>query len=183
MKTTRKLVLSAVCLALCMVLPFLTGQIPEIGSALSPMHIPVLLCGFMCGPYWAMGVGVVSPLLRFALFGMPPLFPTGIAMCLELAVYGLASGLLYQWFPKKVGYIYVALIGAMFMGRVVWGIVMMVLMGLSGGVFTWEAFFSGAFVTAVPGIVLHVVLIPLIVMLLVKAKVIAHAPEEASASA
>ena len=91
----RKLTYSAVCLALCMILPFLTGQIPQIGSALCPMHIPVLLAGFLCGPWWAMAVGAVAPLLRFALFGMPPLFPTGAAMCFELAAYGLVSGLLY----------------------------------------------------------------------------------------
>ena len=100
-KTAKKLVYSALCLALCMVLPFLTGQIPEIGSALSPMHIPVLLCGFICGGPWGMVVGLTAPLLRFALFGMPPLFPTGLAMAFELAAYGLFSGLLYKWLPKR----------------------------------------------------------------------------------
>ena len=95
----RRMVTTAVCLALCMVLPFLTGQIPQIGSALSPMHIPVLLAGFLCGPWWAMAVGAVAPLLRFALFGMPPIFPTGVAMCFELAAYGLVSGLLYARLP------------------------------------------------------------------------------------
>ena len=94
--TIRRMVWAAVCLALCMVLPFLTGQIPQIGSAISPMHIPVLLAGFICGPWWAMAVGAVSPLLRFALFGMPPIFPTGVAMCCELAAYGLVSGALYS---------------------------------------------------------------------------------------
>ena len=93
------MVTTAVCLALCMVLPFLTGQIPQIGSALSPMHIPVLLAGFLCGSWWAMAVGAVAPLLRFALFGMPPIFPTGVAMCFELAAYGLVSGLLYARLP------------------------------------------------------------------------------------
>ena len=92
----RDLTFAAICLALCMVLPFLTGQIPEVGSMLCPMHIPVLLAGFLCGPWWAMAVGAVAPLLRFFLFGMPPLFPTGLAMCFELAAYGLASGLLYR---------------------------------------------------------------------------------------
>ena len=82
----QKLVLAAICLALCLVLPFLTGQIPEIGSMLSPMHIPVLLCGFIAGPLWAAAIGLIAPVLRFMLFGMPPLFPTGAAMCLELAV-------------------------------------------------------------------------------------------------
>ena len=69
---TKPLITASVCLALCLVLPFLTGQIPQIGSALSPMHIPVLLAGFLCGPWWAMAVGAVAPLLRFFLFHTPP---------------------------------------------------------------------------------------------------------------
>lgn len=160
---------AAVCLALCMVLPFLTGQIPQIGSALSPMHIPVLLAGFLCGPWWAAAVGAVAPLLRFALFGMPPLFPTGTAMCFELAAYGLVSGILCRKLPKKAVNVYLALIAAMLAGRLVWGIVMVVLMGLSGSAFTWAAFMAGAFVNAVPGIIVHILLIPIIVLALRKA--------------
>ena len=168
-RAIRRMVSAAVCLALCMVLPFLTGQIPQVGSALSPMHIPVLLAGFLCGPWWAMAVGAVAPLLRFALFGMPPIFPTGVAMCFELAAYGLVSGLLYARLPKKTVNIYVSLVAAMLAGRVVWGIVMAVLMGLSGSAFTWAAFMAGAFVNAVPGIIVHILLIPIIVLALRKA--------------
>ena len=165
----RRMVTTAVCLALCMVLPFLTGQIPQVGSALSPMHIPVLLAGFLCGPWWAMAVGAVAPLLRFALFGMPPLFPTGAAMCFELAAHGLVSGILCRKLPKKAVNVYLALIAAMLAGRVVWGIVMVALMGLSGSAFTWGAFMAGAFVNAVPGIIVHILLIPIIVLALRKA--------------
>ena len=167
--TIRRMVWAAVCLALCMVLPFLTGQIPQIGSAISPMHIPVLLAGFICGPGWAMAVGAVSPLLRFALFGMPPIFPTGVAMCFELAAYGLVSGALYARLPKKTSNIYVSLIAAMLTGRVVWGIVRVVLSGVSGEPFTWAAFMAGAFLNAIPGIIIHILLIPIIVLALKKA--------------
>lgn len=163
---------AAVCLALCMVLPFLTGQIPQIGSALSPMHIPVLLAGFLCGPWWAAAVGAVAPLLRFALFGMPPIFPTGVAMCFELAGYGLVSGLLYRKLPKKPVNVYVSLLAAMLAGRVVWGIVRVLLSGVAGEPFTWAAFMAGAFVNAVPGIIVHIALIPVIVLALRKAGVI-----------
>ena len=164
-----RLTYAAACLALCMVLPFLTGQIPQVGSVLCPMHIPVLLAGFLCGPWWALAVGAVAPLLRFALFGMPPLFPTGAAMCFELAAYGLVSGILYRKLPKKALNVYVALIAAMLAGRVIWGIVMVVLMGLNGSAFTWAAFMAGAFVNAVPGIIVHIILIPIIVLALRKA--------------
>lgn len=165
----QKLVLAALCLALCMVLPFLTGQIPEIGNMLCPMHIPVLLCGFICGPAWAAVVGAAAPLLRFILFGMPPIFPTGAAMCFELAAYGLISGLLYRMLPRKTVNIYVSLIAAMLCGRIVWGVVRVILSGVTGSSFTWAAFLSGAFTTAVPGMILHIVLIPLIVLALERA--------------
>lgn len=167
----RHLVYAAVCLALCMLLPFLTGQIPQIGSALSPMHIPVLLAGFLCGPWWAMAVGFVAPMLRHVWLGMPPLI-TAIAMSFELAAYGLFSGLLYRLLPKKTVNIYVSLIGAMILGRIVWGIVMVVISGVSGSAFTWSAFIAGALLNAVPGIILHIVLIPILVMALKRAKVL-----------
>ena len=160
---------AAVCLALCMVLPFLTGQLPEIGSAICPMHIPVLLAGFLCGPWWAMAVGAVAPLLRFALFAMPPIFPTGTALGFELAAYGLVSGLLYTSLPRKNSSIYIALITAMAAGRVVWGAAMAVISGITESVFTWSAFMSGAFLNAIPGIIIHILLIPVIVMALRRA--------------
>ena len=169
----KKLTYAALCLALCMVLPFLTGQIPEIGSMLSPMHIPILLSGFLCGPWWALLAGAVAPLLRFTLFGMPPLFPTGTAMCFELAAYGLISGLLYAKLPRKTGSIYVALITAMILGRLIWGAAMVVISGVTGSAFTWAAFAAGAFLNAIPGIIVHILLIPVIVIALRKAKIIA----------
>ena len=173
-KTTtllRHLVYAAVCLALCILLPFLTGQIPQIGSALSPMHIPVLLAGFLCGPWWALAVGFVAPMLRHVWMGMPPLI-TAIAMSFELAAYGLFSGLLYRLLPKKTVNIYVSLIGAMILGRIVWGIAMVVISGVTGSAFTWSAFMAGALLNAVPGIILHIVLIPILVLALKRAKVL-----------
>ena len=170
----RNLTYAALCLALCMVLPFLTGQIPQIGSALSPMHIPVLLAGFLCGPWWAMGVGAIAPLLRFALFGMPPLFPTGTAMCFELATYGVISGLLYAKLSRNVRSIYLSLAAAMLAGRIIWGCVMALISGAGESAFTWTAFLAGAFTGAVPGIVLHLLLIPVIVMALERAGLLKH---------
>ena len=154
-KNTRNLAYAAVCLALCMILPIITMRLQSIGNMLSPMHIPVLLAGFLCGPAYALLVGVLAPLLRSLLFGMPPLFPTAAAMCFELLTYGLVSGLLFKMLPKSKANIYVSLIAAM--------------LGLSGGQFTVAAFIAGAFTNAIPGIILHIVLIPLIVMALQRA--------------
>lgn len=168
-KNTLKLTYAALCLALAMVLPFLTGQIPQIGQALSPMHIPVLLCGFLCGWPWGLVVGFIAPLLRSALFGMPAFFPGACAMAFELAAYGFLSGLLYKLLPKKNGCIYVTLLIAMACGRVVWGLARYVFAGVQGTEFTFAAFLAGALTNAVPGIILHIALVPLIVMALKKA--------------
>ena len=165
-KNLRQLILAAMFLTLALALPFLTGQITQVGSALCPMHIPVLLCGFFCGPWYALAVGLVAPLLRFALFGMPPLMPTGIAMCFELATYGFVSGLLYKLLPGKKVFTYVTLIAAMLAGRIIWGIARVILAGLAQSEFAWTAFLSGAFVNAVPGIILHILLIPVLVIAL-----------------
>ena len=165
-KNLRQLILAAMFLTLALALPFLTGQIPQVGSALCPMHIPVLLCGFFCGPWYALAVGLVAPLLRFALFGMPPLMPTGIAMCFELATYGFVSGLLYKLLPGKKVFTYVTLIAAMLAGRIIWGIARVIWAGLAQSEFAWTAFLSGAFVNAVPGIILHILLIPVLVIAL-----------------
>ncbi len=161
-----RMVLAAMFLALALVLPFLTGQIPQIGSALSPMHIPVLLGGFFCGPWYALVVGFIAPLLRSVLFGMPPLMPTAVAMSFELATYGLVAGLLYQLLPKKIINIYVSLISAMLAGRVVWGVARVILYGLGQSSFGWAAFMSGAFINAIPGIIVHIILIPILVIAL-----------------
>ncbi len=162
----RKLTYAALFLALALVLPFLTGQIPQIGSALSPMHIPVLLCGFLVGWPWGLAVGFIAPLLRSVIFGMPVMVPGAVAMAFELAVYGLVSGILYRLLPKKKWSIYVTLIVAMLAGRVIWGIARLIIAGLSGNSFTWALFLAGAFTNAIPGIILHIILIPVIVMVL-----------------
>lgn len=154
----RTLTYSAICLALALVLPFLTGQIPQIGSALCPMHLPVLLAGFLCGPWWAAAVGFVAPLLRHAMFSMPPLL-TAIAMAFELCTYGLVSGLLWRKSSKNVTNIYLSLIIAMVAGRLVWGAAQVVILGLSDSAFSWAAFWAGAIANAVPGIIVQLILI------------------------
>ena len=164
------LTLSAMFLALAFVMPFLTGQIPEIGSKLCPLHIPVLLCGFVCGWPWGLMVGFIAPLFRSLTLGMPPLFPTALCMAFELATYGAMTGWLYQILPRKKVSIYVSLLMAMVIGRVVWGIVMYACMGVSGGSFTFNAFLAGAVINAIPGIIVQIVLIPVLIMVLEKAQ-------------
>lgn len=161
------MVLAAMFLALGLVLPFLTGQIPQIGGMLLPMHIPVLLCGLICGWQYGLGVGLVLPLLRFMLFGMPPIYPTGLAMTFELAAYGLVVGLLYarsRW--KCIVSLYRCMILAMLAGRLVWGLAQCALLGLGAGGFTWQMFMAGAFFNAIPGIILQLIFIPAVMVAL-----------------
>ena len=152
MNKTKNIVLSSLFLALAMILPFLTGQIPEIGSMLCPLHIPALLAGYFCGWQYGLIVGAMSPLLRSILFSMPPMI----------------SGLLYNILPKKKINIYVSLIIAMIIGRGVWGIVKLAMVGFNISQFGWPMFISGAFISAIPGIILQLVLIPVLVLTIKK---------------
>ena len=154
----KKLTLSAFFLALGMVLPFLTGQIPQIGSMLLPMHFPAFLCGMICGWQYGAIIGFIMPLLRFALFNMPPIFPTGIAMAFELATYGAISGLLLKKDVTNIKKIYFALIIAMIVGRISWGIVSYILTQIN-----LEIFITSGFISAIPGIIIQLLTIPFIV--------------------
>ncbi len=165
-----KIAFAGFFIALAIVLPFLTGQIPQIGNALSPMHIPALLAGFVCGPVIGAIVGFVSPLFRFMLFGMPPLFPTGFAMACELTAYACICGIIYNHGKKTIADVYISLVVAMLGGRIVWGIVQFILSSFVGFEFGLGIFFASAFVNAVPGIICHIVIVPLVVIALKKAK-------------
>lgn len=168
-----KLVLSALFLAIGFVLPFLTGQIPEVGARLLPLHLPALICGFVCGWPWGLAVGFLLPLLRSLLFGMPPMAPTALAMAFEMGAYGAAAGLLYQKLPRKPLNVYVSLVVALLAGRMVWGLASIpIYAAFTEGAFALAAFWTGGFVNAWPGIVLQVVLVPAIVFALERARLI-----------
>lgn len=171
MNNTKRLVICALMLALCLVLPFFTGQIPEIGNMLLPMHLPVLLAGFVVGGPSAMMVGAVAPLLRSVIWVMPPMFPKAIGMAFELATYGLVTGVVYKRTKKDTRGVFVALITAMIAGRIVWGVVSFVLYGIMGNVLTIQIFMAEAFLNAIPGIAVQLVLIPVLVSALKKTNV------------
>lgn len=163
----RKMTYAALFLALAMVLPFVTGQIPQIGKSLCPMHIPALLCGFLCGWPWGLAVGFIAPLLRSVTFGMPAMFPDAVVMAFELAAYGAVAGIVYRLLRNKTGIwkIYIALVTAMIAGRIIYGILYLCLSGLGfiSTEVTWLFFWTKAFVNPFPGIVLQLVLIPVLV--------------------
>lgn len=170
--SNKKIILSGLFIALGFVLPYLTGQIPSLGNKLLPMHIPVLLCGMICGWEYGLIVGIIVPISRSLLLGMPPLFPVATSMAFELAAYGMISGLLYNKLLKNKLNLYISLVIAMISGRIVWGLASMILIGISGSAFTINMFIVSAFINAIPGIILQLILIPSIMIALEKSKVI-----------
>ncbi len=172
MTKTKKLTLSALFLALGIIMPFLTGQIPHFGSMLLPMHIPVFICGFICGGFWGAVVGLIVPLLRSLLFGMPPMMPTATAMSLELALYGFVTGIMYAKLKHTKFGIYISLISAMIIGRIAWGLISLVLYSILGKMFTWEIFAAAAFFNAIPGMIVQLIFIPGIIYALKKSNFI-----------
>ena len=160
----RKSILAATLFAIGIVLPLLTGQIKEIGDSLLPMHLPVLLCGALCGWQYGAFVGFLLPFTRSLIFTMPPIYPNAVWMAFELFAYGLTFGIFYSILKKRgvIG-IYTSLIGAMLSGRVVWGIAKAILLGVAGKSFGISAFVAGAFVDSLLGIVIQILLIPILV--------------------
>ena len=160
---TRRLVYAAVFLALGYLLPFVTGQIPEVGKMLCPMHIPVLLCGFLCGVPYGMAVGFLTPLLRSFTLGIPVFFPNALCMAFELMTYGAMAAIFHKTFPKKKGFLYLSLVLSMILGRVVWGVATFFCLGFDFGL---SAFLAGAVTNSLPGIVIQLVLVPILVLVL-----------------
>ena len=166
---TKKMVLAGLCVSLGLLLPQAMHAIPYAGQIFLPMHIPVLLCGFMCGGLWGLACGVLTPILSSLIFSMPPA-PYLPGMVLELAIYGLAAGLLYRKLKLNI---YVALVISMLAGRVAYGLMSTLLfIGGQGGEYSFGIFFTSLFVRALPGIAIQLVLLPLLVLGLQKAGVI-----------
>ena len=168
---TRQLVLAALCVALGIVLPVAVHGIPNAGRVILPMHLPVLLSGLVCGPFWGFLCGVLTPALSSLITGMPPAAFLPAMLC-ELAAYGLIAGLLRRFVRtgRRTADLYIQLIGAMLLGRVVYGV--MNALVFSAGEYSFKAFVSAAFITALPGIVIQLVLLPAVVLLLEKTGVI-----------
>lgn len=171
----KKITLMALFLALGMVLPFICNGIPYIGNLLSPMHLPVMLCGLICGPLLGGLLGFFLPLVRSLTLGMPPLFPVAISMAFELATYGIVIGLVYQKLrPQSIKTVYAALITAMIAGRLIWGLTRVVMLGLAHVPFSFQIFITSGFITAIPAIIIQLILIPLIMEALSRSRLIPY---------
>ena len=166
----KKLVFTAVCVALCLVLPMAFHAIPNAGQVMLPMHIPVLLCGVICGWPFGMVCGLMGPFLSSVITAMPPaaMLPS---MMVECAVYGLASGLLMKYIRtgKPGADLYISLICAMVLGRIVAGFAKAWIFTPGVSPFAWV---TTSLVTGIPGIVLQLAVLPLVVAALSRARLI-----------
>ena len=162
----HKMIFAALFLALALILPFLGGQIPEINSVFCPMHIPIFLCGFICGWKWGVTVGFASPLLRSLIFGFPVFYPVAVTMAFELAAYGLIMGIMKKLLPKKRGFIYCSLIVAMIIGRVCRTVAMITCSAIVGNSFIFSTFLTGVILKSIPGMIAHIIIVPIAIMLI-----------------
>lgn len=159
-----RMVVASLCMALGLVLPLLTAQIPDIGNMLLPMHLPVFLCGALCGAFYGALVGATTPILRSLLFSRPALYPNALTMALELATYGFLIGFFLRVLLKKtLPRLYIALVLSMLGGRVVWACAKTLLFFLGEIKFSFWLFLYDGFIIAFPGIILQLVLVPAVV--------------------
>ncbi len=171
MKTLNRIVITGVCVALCIVLPVALHAIPNAGTLLSPMQLPVLLCGLICGAAYGLACGIIGPLLSSLITSMPAAAKLP-PMMIQLAVYGLVSGLLIHFIRtgKVIVNLYISLLAAMLAGRIIAGIARAIF--FAGGTYSWNAWATAYFVKSLPGIIVQLILIPIIYLALRRANLI-----------
>lgn len=157
---TNNMVKASLFLALGLIFPYIFHLTGISGKVFLPMHIPVLLCGFILGPRYGLIIGFITPLLNSIITGMPPIYPTGVSMALELATYGFVGGFLYK--QKNVN-IFISLILSMILGRFISGFANYILLTIGGKSFVLKMFLTTAFVKSVPGVLVQLILIPIVV--------------------
>lgn len=171
--STKNIALAGMFIAMGIVLPYLTVNNPSLGNMFLPMHLPVLLSGFVIGWPLAFIVGFATPIIRSLAIGMPPFIPTALSMAFELATFGAVAAIIYRALPGKPISIYISLICSMIAGRIVSALVNLLLLGFGlRESYSFQIFLAGAFLKAWPGIILQIILIPALVIALEKANLI-----------
>jgi len=169
----KNLALSAMFFAMGIVIPFVFGQIPQVGSMLLPMHIPVFLCAFVCGWKYAVPMAVLLPIFRSVIFGRPNMYPEAVSIAFEMAAYAFIADFLYNHFKRQcMKSIYNCLFISMITGRIVRCIVQLFLLRLNEMPFTITQVLTGVIITGIPGIILQLILIPTTMFILNRTKLI-----------
>lgn len=159
-KRNKNLILSALFLALCVIVPIIFHGFGA-GPVFLPMFLPILLTGFLIEFPYAMLVGLLGPFLSALLTGMPPLVPNALLMAMEgVAASGLAS---YLFFRRRLN-LWLCLIAAIAAERLIlflFGFIFAPIFHLPG---EWFAFYK--LIESMPGILLQLILTPIILNLL-----------------
>ena len=164
---THGIGLAGIVIGMGRLFPIMFNMIGMTGSVFLPMHIPVMLAGIVCGAFYGMTAGIVVPFISSFISGTPAIYPVAVYMAFELAAYGILCGLL----SRRLGIILTLAI-SMIGGRLVLAVAQLILLGAAGRQFTLEGFITASFITAVPGIILQFVAVPVIVRALRKNRMI-----------
>lgn len=167
---SKQSVTAGLLLAMGVLIPIVFHYFALGGPTFLPMHLPILLGGFLLSPVYALLLGALTPLLSSVLTGMPILFPMAVQMSFELATYGFVISYLYERNTKNI---YVNLISGMLAGRFIAGIVNYILLSqFLAKAFNFKVFLTASFVTGLPGIVTQLILVPALIKLLERAYVL-----------
>lgn len=156
-KNIKQMTIASMFIALGVIIPGVFHFAKIAGVVFLPMHIPVLLSGFYLSPFYAVLVGLATPLISSVLTGMPPLYPIAAIMMFELAAYALIVSIM------KNKNVFISLILAMLGGRIVAGLSVFVLQSAFGLKLSPLLYIKGAFVKGMPGILMQLILIPIII--------------------
>lgn len=171
----KKLALTSVFIAIGIIIPILFHSVSMFGKIFLPMHIPVILCGIICGPVFGVTAAIMTVILSSIITGMPPLYPMAVIMIFELITYAIVSGVIIRLLRNRLNTIitlYISLVVAMLLGRLILGIASVIFIGILGTGYSMEAFITGAFVTGLTGIIIQLILIPWLIIILNKAHLI-----------
>lgn len=155
--TTKELVLSGLLLGSGIILPMIFHMFGMTGPIALPMHIPVLIGGFLLSPQLSLFLGIITPVISSLMTGMPVMFPMAIIMAFELGTYGLTASLSTR--KLKLSPI-PSLIISMIAGRIAAGLTVAVLVQLFGLNMNPLMFVKGAIITGIPGIIIQLIFIP-----------------------
>ncbi|MEG1613199.1 MAG: ECF transporter S component [Clostridia bacterium] len=168
---TKSLVITGLMAAIGVVLPLAFHTVPNAGKIFLPMHIPVILCGFAAGPIYGLICGIIAPLISSVSTGMPSMAIIP-GMLFELATYGFVSGAVIRFVktPNALFNVYLALIVALICGRCVSGFTNGLI--FMAGKYSFNVWLTASFVTAIPGIIIQLVVVPALVFELNRAGLI-----------
>lgn len=171
MTSVKRSIICAVCIALCYILPLFFHGIQNAGSIFSPMHIPVFICGLICGWQYGLFCGIAGPVISSALTGMPPI-ATLPAMIVELGLYGLIAGIMMKVVKtgSTIADLYISLTVAIVIGRIASGAARAFL--FAKGTYSLAMWVSAYVITSWPGTLIQFIFIPTIIYALMRAHII-----------